>query len=63
MGDLRKFDHRFDDLWISEQADFARKDVKRCEGCYNACEVNREKAFHFLDDNIDWGVQIYDKFF
>ena len=54
MGDLRRHNYNFDDLWISEQAKAARKDVKRCEGCYNACEVQREKAFHFLDDNIDW---------
>src|SRR3989344_2129511 len=54
MGDLRKLDYQFDELWISEQANQARKDVKRCEGCYNGCEVHREKSFYFLDDNIDW---------
>jgi len=56
MGDLRKFDYNFDNLWVSNQADIARKDVKKCEGCYNACEIQREKAFHFFDDNIDWEI-------
>ena len=55
MGDLRKFNYNFDNLWISEEADTARRDVKKCEGCYNACEVHREKSFHSLDDSIDWG--------
>ena len=54
MGDLRKFNYKFDDLWISNQADVSRKDVKKCEGCYNSCEVQREKSYHFLDDNINW---------
>ncbi|MBI2667499.1 radical SAM protein [Candidatus Woesearchaeota archaeon] len=56
MGDLRKINYSFDDLWISKQAEIARKDVKKCEGCYNACEVHREKSWHGLDDNIDWEI-------
>ncbi|MBI4158722.1 radical SAM protein [Candidatus Woesearchaeota archaeon] len=54
MGDIRKWNYRFDDLWTSGEAERSRKDVKKCEGCYNACEVHREKSFYFLDDNIDW---------
>jgi MoaA/NifB/PqqE/SkfB family radical SAM enzyme len=56
MGDLRKCDYRFDALWASQQANIARDDVKKCEGCYNACEVHREKSFHGLDDNINWEI-------
>ena len=54
MGDLRKFNYNFDTLWASKQADIARKNVKGCEGCYNGCEIRREKEWHGLDDNVDW---------
>lgn len=58
IGDLRDADYRFDDVWTSKQAEIAGKDVKNCEGCYNACEIQREKAFHFLDDSIDWDMHL-----
>lgn len=54
MGDLRKFNYNFDALWISKQVAIARKKVKGCEGCYNACEIGRERLWHGLDDSVDW---------
>lgn len=54
MGDLKKFQYSFDNMWVSEQADQVRKNVKECEGCYNGCEIRREKEWHELNDNVDW---------
>ena len=54
MGDVRKWNYHFDDLWSSEQATQSRKAVKSCEGCYNACEIHREKVWYGLDDTVHW---------
>ena len=40
--------------YVTHRGIGSRKDVKKCEGCYNSCEVQREKSYHFLDDNINW---------
>lgn len=42
MGDLKKSDLNFDSLWISPDANEARRNVKRCDGCYGPCEITRE---------------------
>ena len=42
IGDLKKSDLDFDSLWISPDANAARRNVKRCGGCYGPCEIIRE---------------------
>ncbi len=43
MGDITDYALDFDSLWISDRADSAREKVSRCPGCYNGCEIFREK--------------------